>query len=98
VYLAVLPGRRVLKGVSRDFFENTAAAGPKLACGTSATKRRRAVKSGADEALDEERGGEEKDDDEEILTQIVHRLCFVGTSGSSTSNQRQHHDEREAMI
>ena len=62
---AVLPGRRVVKGVPA-FFETSA---PSLTAGgnnRAGTKRRRAVRSGADEALDEE-GSEEEDDEEEIL-------------------------------
>ena len=43
------------------------AAGSRLACSAAGTKRRRDVKSGADEALDEE-GDEDEDDDEEIFT------------------------------
>ena len=63
---AVLPGRRVVKGVPA-FFETSA---PSLTAGgnnrAAGTKRRRVVHSGADEALDEE-GSEEEDDEEEIL-------------------------------
>lgn len=66
---AVFLGRRVLKGVPK-IFEGAANATTASAVGT---ERRRAVKSGADETLDEE-GSEEDDEDENIRTlgSIVH--------------------------
>ncbi|KAK4508467.1 hypothetical protein PRZ48_002206 [Zasmidium cellare] len=59
---AVLPGRRVLKVAAKVFFIIKRV----LPLKRIGTKRRRYVKSGADEALEQE-AGEDEDDDEGIL-------------------------------
>jgi len=60
----VLPGRRVLKGVLKVL--NVLASCLEINVSTAGTKRRRTVKSGADQALLEDDGEEEDDDDENI--------------------------------
>ncbi|KAH9844606.1 Translation initiation factor RLI1 [Teratosphaeria destructans] len=71
----VLPGRRVLKGVLKDFCLEAYGYTKPTQISKFGTKRRRALNSGADEALDEESG--EEDDDEEMAStcdHIVHML------------------------
>jgi len=63
---AVLPRRRVLKGVPVIFEQNNVGSAPNVP--TIGTKRKRGFKSGADEVLEEEGEGGEVDDDEDILT------------------------------
>lgn len=59
--VAVLPGRGVLNGVPVVFNSTEIADDGPLVDG-SGTKRRRVVKSGADQSLDDEEGEEEDDD------------------------------------
>jgi ATP-binding cassette, sub-family E, member 1 len=69
----VLPGGRGLKGVAEDY-NRDAAAGRKLSVQSShraGTKRRRVIKSGADELLDLKRAEDDKDDEGD-LADITH--------------------------
>jgi ATP-binding cassette subfamily E protein 1 len=71
----VFPGRRGLKGVAKDY-ERDAAAGCKLSVQFShraGTKRRRVIKSGADELLDLEGAEDDKDDEGDLADRTHHR-------------------------
>jgi ATP-binding cassette subfamily E protein 1 len=71
--ITVLPGRRVLKGVAKDY-DRDAAADCKLRGQSShraGTKRRRVIKSGADELLELE-GAEEDEDDKDDSVDSSH--------------------------
>ena len=71
----VLPGGRGLKGITEDYDRN-AAAGCKLSVQSShraGTKRRRVIKSGADELLDLERAEDDKDDEGDLADSTHHR-------------------------
>lgn len=73
--LTVLPGGRGLKGIAEDYDRN-AAAGCKLSVQSShraGTKRRRVIKSGADELLDLERAEDDKDDEGDLADTTHHR-------------------------
>ena len=64
-----------MKGVPVVYQSNT-TAGAVINAANAGTKRYRAVKSGADEALEED-GSEDEDDDEEILAYArAHRVIF----------------------
>ena len=76
--LTVLPGGRGLKGIAEDYDRN-AAAGCKLSVQSShraGTKRRRVIKSGADELLDLERAEDDKDDEGDLADSTHHRHGF----------------------
>jgi len=71
----VLPGGRGLKGVAKDY-NRDAAAGRKLSVQSShraGTKRRRVIKSGADELLDLEHAEHDKDDEGDLADSTHHR-------------------------
>lgn len=63
---AVLPGRRILKGVEK-VFQGCEKRGLEPQVKAIGTKRRAAIESGADEML-EEHEGEEDDDEGDIIT------------------------------
>jgi ATP-binding cassette subfamily E protein 1 len=73
--IIVLPGGRGLKGIAEDYDRN-AAAGCKLSVQSShraGTKRRRVIKSGADELLDLVRAEDDKDDEGDLADSTHHR-------------------------
>jgi ATP-binding cassette subfamily E protein 1 len=74
----VLPGRRVLKGVADDDQRDAAAAGWQLSSRSSrraGTKRRRVIKSGADDMLELEGCAEEDENEDGDLLGKGHHRC-----------------------
>ena len=81
--ITVLLGRRVLKGVADDDKRDAAAAGWQLSSRSSrraGTKRRRVIKSGADDMLELEGGAEEDENEDGDLLGRGRRRCHrLGT-------------------
>jgi ATP-binding cassette subfamily E protein 1 len=83
--IAVLPGRRILRGIAQDY-DRDAAAGCNLSGQSSrraGTKRRRVIKSGADELLDLEGAETDDNDDGDPVIYVHYRHHILNTRNKS---------------